>query len=687
MPMPARIGKYDVLDLIERGGMGVVYKARDSVLGRMVALKIMTTGHADSSDSRERFLREARAVSMLQHANIVVVHELGEHEGNPYIVMEFLDGDPLHRIIYEHTPISLPQKIDIILQVSKALQYAHQKGIVHRDIKPGNILVLSDGTVKVVDFGLAHLAGSDTITRTGVLVGTFSFMSPEQLNGEPVDARTDIFALGIVFYLLLTGKPPFEGISAAETINKILLEPPPRLEHFQNVNQPELQPVLDKALAKKKEARYQSCSELSEDLSRFRKKFEAEAHVAELERERKLWAQMARHDPDGATLVLDAAAIPQVEELQTSTPAIPQDEELQSSPSSQPESPSQPITISEPAQVATPESEPAARAPVEPVRKGRGGSLKWMIAGLAALVVAGTLYSLFMRRNLQPATRTSTPAVPAPTIPARQADNLSPPPSTSVTSSPHSTSNTSSGPPPAALSDAKSGAARPPQNLLPANATPSPSTKPSTSDQRPANTLGGPETSSALLPAASGKLTAEEMNRRGRAAFQRQEYPLAVAWYSNAADQGFARAQNELGQCYLRGQGVAQDPKKAAELFRKSAEQDNALGEHQLGVMYLRGWGGLPRDYAQALEWFRKSADQNLPIGQFSLGNMYFNGWGLPQDYGQALRWFRKAADQGNPRAQQQLGVMYQNGLGVPKDDTQAQYWFDKAKANRNQQE
>jgi serine/threonine protein kinase len=192
----------------------------------------------------------------------VVVHELGEHEGNPYIVMEFLDGDPLHRIIYEHTAISLPQKVDIILQVAKALQYAHQKGIIHRDIKPGNISVLRDGTVKVVDFGLAHLAGSDTITRTGVLVGTFSFMSPEQLNGEPVDARSDIFALGIVFYLLLTGKPPFEGSSAAETINKILLEPPARLEHFQNVNQPELQPVLDRALAKKKEARIrvaQSC--------------------------------------------------------------------------------------------------------------------------------------------------------------------------------------------------------------------------------------------------------------------------------------------------------------------------------------------------------------------------------------------------------------------------------------------
>ncbi len=267
--------------------MGIVYKARDSVLGRLVALKVMTSGLADNAEVRERFLREARSVSNLQHANIVVVHELGEHAGMPYIVMEYLDGETLELTIRNRRPLIVLQKIDIILQVAKALHYAHEKGVIHRDVKPGNIMLLLDGSIKVVDFGIAHLA-DQTITRTGMVLGTVAYMSPEQLNGQAVDGRTDIFSLGIVFHLLLTGKLPFEGASTAQTIMKILLEPPPRLEQVGDIDPPELQPIMDRALAKKPQDRYQTCAEFSEHLTRSRKRINVATQLGRLEQERQI---------------------------------------------------------------------------------------------------------------------------------------------------------------------------------------------------------------------------------------------------------------------------------------------------------------------------------------------------------------------------------------------------------------
>jgi len=263
--IPAKIGKYDVTGILGRGGMGVVYKATDPFLDRLVAIKMMTSGYADNPELLKRFFREAQATGNLQHANIVTVYELGDHDGNPYLVMEFLEGESLDSIITSHKQLTLLEKINFIIEVCQGLGYAHQRGIVHRDIKPANLMVSMEGKVKIVDFGIAHL-GDKSVTRTGQIMGSISYMAPEQLNGNAVDPRTDIFATGVVLYQLITYTAPFDGENTASTLLKILHEPPPPLKNFLSGYPQALDAILLKALAKSRDERYFSADDFALDL-------------------------------------------------------------------------------------------------------------------------------------------------------------------------------------------------------------------------------------------------------------------------------------------------------------------------------------------------------------------------------------------------------------------------------------
>jgi serine/threonine-protein kinase len=265
-PTLSKIGKYDVVEVLGQGGMGVVYKAMDNAIGRLVAIKMMTGGFAENAGLRKRFYREAQSTGTLQHPNIVIVHDLGEHQGSPYLVMEFLEGEPLSEIIATRRKLSMAQKLDYIIQGLTGLNYAHLKGIVHRDIKPANLMVLYDGTVKIVDFGIARL-GDQKLTRTGQVMGTVTYMSPEQINAQVVDGRTDIFSTGVMLYELLTYTLPFDGKDTTSTIIKIINEPPPPLETFLP-GHPELEEILHKALAKDREERYATAEDFALDLRR-----------------------------------------------------------------------------------------------------------------------------------------------------------------------------------------------------------------------------------------------------------------------------------------------------------------------------------------------------------------------------------------------------------------------------------
>jgi serine/threonine protein kinase len=261
-----KIGKYAVVGRIGRGGMGMVYRGWDEVLEREVAVKTLTIEGTLDEESRQRFQIEARAAARLQHANIVTVFELGEERGLPFIAMELLPGVDLETLIRSGEPLLLQEKLEIMVQVLRGLHFAHEHGIVHRDIKPSNIRLLEDGTAKIMDFGIAKLGGTG-VTKTGMMVGTVHYMSPEQIRAKKLDGRSDVFSAGVILYELLSGKRPFSGDTATAILYMIIHDPAPPLESTIVGGAPDLQNVLDRALAKDAEARYPTAALMGEELA------------------------------------------------------------------------------------------------------------------------------------------------------------------------------------------------------------------------------------------------------------------------------------------------------------------------------------------------------------------------------------------------------------------------------------
>ena len=288
-----RVSHYDILDEISRGGMGVVYRAVDVNLGREVALKVLPEELVHDPGRRERLLQEARAASALEHPNIAVIHDVGDADGVTFIAMELIRGEQLSATV-SRGPLPQSRAFTLATEIAEGLARAHEKGIIHRDVKPGNIMVTGDGHVKIIDFGLAklveainHEAATASVqgprTGPGIVLGTAAYMSPEQTRGDPIDHRSDIFSLGVTLYEMVTGRPAFQGRSSLDTMQAILTQPVPPLAATAGASMEataELQRIIGKCTAKEPDERFQGMKDLIVDLRAARRRLESSPSAA-----------------------------------------------------------------------------------------------------------------------------------------------------------------------------------------------------------------------------------------------------------------------------------------------------------------------------------------------------------------------------------------------------------------------
>ncbi len=402
--MLTQVGKYQIVEKIGVGGFGTVYKGRDPFIKRSVAIK---TCQSEEEEIKKRFFREAEFAGNLHHRNVTTIYDFGvTDDGTPYIVQEFLTGSDLDKAIKKKEPLTLQRKLQILIDVCDGLGYAHGAGIIHRDIKPSNIRILEDGTVKIMDFGIAKsMVSQSTLTQTGITLGTASYLAPEQIRGEDLDPRTDIFSLGVLAYEMLTGQKPFTGDHISTVLYKIMNEPPAPPSSLDPALPHGLDAMVLKALEKDRAKRFSSCGEMRADC------------IALLQSVPQGPAfQMPEGDTE-KTIATPTSGIPNTASVSRRTPTGGRPPRVLDTPLA----PATPSPTSGGIGDVRLHTDTGASHPV-PVREEGGGSalaLKVLLAAVVLLAVAGSVWYIAQQRHaVVPVAPTPVPvptAAPAPT--------------------------------------------------------------------------------------------------------------------------------------------------------------------------------------------------------------------------------------------------------------------------------
>ncbi len=588
---PGHIAHYRVVGELGRGGMGVVYKAVDSRNGAEVAIKLLLKGRDAASSKVKRFDREARALAKVEHPNVVRLRDMGEHTGFPFLVMDFHSGGSL-RDRLQSGPLSPGRVAELGVQIASGVAAAHEQSVLHRDLKPDNVLIGEDGQALVTDFGLAkdleRLGVTQELTQSGTLMGTPGYWAPEQAMGEPgkVGPATDVYGLGAVLYAALTGRPPAEGANLLEIVGATA-QPPPSIRSLRPEVPRRLETIVLRCLAQDPKARWESASALQHALERF---------LACDDDPSPHWTTGLLAGLAGVAIVV-LGGLAWVASQRTTDPSPKGPPTLTRSAGAAPDGPA-PVD----AAAADPPVEPALTDPsVEPAPPD------------------------------DPSAGDSPPAEPTP--PSAESIELFNRGGDALMAGRHVEARR------LFREAAEAGHGDAMSNL----------------GYMFRLGRGGPvdEEQGALWCRRAAESGSEEgMYNLGvlltyGIAVPKDEV-LAVSWYRRAADKGHAGAMANLGHMYLNGLGVEQDDRLAFDWYRQGAEGGNALAMARVGYSFGAG-RGVERDDTQAVHWYRKAAEAGEAEGMLNLAHMLRDGLGVGVDISLAVEWYRRAASSDDP--------------------------------------